>query len=104
MPERFKKNGDVLQCNQGGYEWTFKESEDKTCILFEIAIPKFMDTSLVEVDLQPTYVRCDVKGKITQLKFPDEILVEKSTVQRAMITGILTLTCPKADISEIEAR
>jgi len=67
-------------------------------------VPKFMETSLVEVDLQPTYVRADVKGKITQLKFPDEILVEKSSVQRSMITGVLTLTCPKADISEIQAR
>lgn len=43
----------------------FKESEDRTCVIFEICVPKFMDTSLCEVDLQPTYVRCDVKGKIT---------------------------------------
>ena len=63
-----------------------------------------MDTSLVEVDLQPTFVRVEVKGKVTQLKFPDEILVEKSSVQRSATTGKLSITCPKADISLIEAR
>jgi len=104
IPGKFKKDGEVLQCNQGGYEWAFNDSEDKTCCIFELSVPKFMDTSLVDVDLQPTFVRCDVKGKITQLKFPDEILVEKSTVQRSLCTGKLSITCPKADITEIEAR
>lgn len=46
-----KDNGQVMQCNQGGYEWGFSESEDKTCIIFELAVPRFMDTSLVKVDL-----------------------------------------------------
>lgn len=43
-------------------------------------VPKFMDTSALNVDLQPTFVRVDVKGKITQIRFDDDILVEKSTV------------------------
>ena len=77
-PEIYKKDGNVLQCNQGGYEWTFDETPDKTCITFELGVPRFMDTSMLNVDLQPTYVRVDVKGKITQLCMPEEILVEKS--------------------------
>lgn len=35
---------------------------------------------------------------------PEEILVERSTVQRSSTTGQLVLTCPKARISDIEAR
>ena len=35
-PERFKKNGDVLQCNQGGYEWSFTDSEDRTQVVFTL--------------------------------------------------------------------
>lgn len=103
-PRVYKDNGKILQCNQGGYEWSFNESADKTCIIFELGVPRFMDTSLLDVDLQPKYVRVTVKDKITQLSFAEEILVERTTVQRSSITGQLVLTCPKARISEIEAR
>ena len=63
-----------------------------------------MDTSLVNVDLHPLYVRLDIKGKITQLKFEEEILVDKSKIQRSQTTGALLLTMPKASITEFEAK
>ena len=56
---------DIRQCNEGKYEFEFSESGDKTSIILEIQIPRFMDTSLINLDLQPAYVRIDVKGKIT---------------------------------------
>lgn len=86
-PRRLKDNGQVMQCNQGGYEWGFDESKDGTCIIFELGVPRFMDTSLLDVDLQPDYVRISVKDKVTQLSMPEEILVERSTVQRSATTG-----------------
>lgn len=63
-----------------------------------------MDTSLVNVDLHPEYVRIDVKGKITQLKFDEEILVDQSKIQRSTTTGSLVLTMPRANITELEAK
>ncbi len=57
--------GDIRQCNEGKYEFKFSESSDKTSIIFELWVPKFMDTSLVNVDLNPSYVRVEIKGKIT---------------------------------------
>jgi flagellar motor switch protein FliM len=63
-----------------------------------------MDTSTMDIDLQPLYVRCNIKGKITQLVFEEEILVERSSVQRSQTTGALKLTMPKARINEIQAR
>ena len=53
---------------------------DETELIFNIEVPKFMDTSLLDVDLQPQYIRVDIKGKITQIVFPEEIMVEKSKV------------------------
>ena len=50
-PSVYTDNGGIRQCNQGGYEWTFTESKDKTALIFEINVPKFMDTSLLNVDL-----------------------------------------------------
>jgi protein TilB len=34
-------------------------------VIFEVRVPKFMDTSSLNVDLQPDFVRIDIKGKIT---------------------------------------
>ena len=81
----------------------FTESGDKTQIVLEVQLPKFMDTSLIKVDLNPQYVRVEVKGKVTQLKFTEDILVDKSKVQRSQITGVLQFTMPKANISQQEA-
>lgn len=79
----YNQQGEVRQCNEGRYEFLFQERKDKTCILLEVQIPRFMDTSLVNVDLHPNYVRLDIKGKITQLKFDEEVLVDKSKIQRS---------------------
>lgn len=94
-PSVYNPQGDIRQCNEGKYEWLFGESEDKTAVTLEVYLPKFMDTSLVSVDLNPLYVRMDIKGKITQLKFEEEIIVEKSKIQRSTTTGVLKLTMPK---------
>ena len=85
----YNAKGEVRQANQGKYEWRFDETVDKTSIIFEIKIPKYMDTSAIKVDLQPNYLRLDIKGRVTQLSIPEDILVEKSKIQRSMTTGCL---------------
>lgn len=50
-----------------------------------------MDTSQIKVDLNPQYVRCDIKGKITQLRFDHEIIMEGATIQRSQTTGHLVI-------------
>lgn len=69
--------------NQGGYDWKFEESSDKCKISFSLSVPKFMDTSLLNVDAQPTYIRIIVKDKLTQIHWPDEVLCDTATVQRS---------------------
>ena len=63
-----------------------------------------MTTDSLNVDLQPTYCRVDIKGKITQIRFDEEILTERSTVQRSTTTGWLCITMPKADYDELRAQ
>ncbi len=75
-PSIYNNFGDIRQCNEGKYEFLYSESKDKTCVVLEMWVPKFMDTSLVNVDLHPEYIRMEIKGKITQLKHPDEIIIE----------------------------
>ena len=56
---------------------------------------RYLDTSLLEVDIQPTYVKVLIKGKIFQIVFPEEINIASSTAQRSQTTGHLVLTMPK---------
>ena len=46
------------------YEFHLTESDDDSYFVLDIAIPRFMDTSLVDCDVQPTYVRVIIKGKV----------------------------------------
>ena len=63
-----------------------------------------MNTDSLNVDLQPTYVRVDVKGKITQIRFDEDILTDQSSVQRSTTSGWLCITMPKAQIDAIRAQ
>ncbi|KAM5211432.1 dynein axonemal assembly factor 11 isoform 4-T4 [Hipposideros larvatus] len=58
--------------------------------------PKYMDTSLIDVDVQPTYVRVMVKGKPFQLVLPAEVRPDSSSVKRSQTTGHLLICMPKA--------
>ena len=97
----YTPQGEVRQCNQGRYKYSLDESPDRTKLIFNMEVPRFMDTSMLNVDLQPTFVRVDVKGKVTQIRFDEEILVERSQVQRSQTTGWLCITMPRANIDEI---
>lgn len=57
-----------------------------------------MDSSLLEVDVQPWYVYVSVKGKPFQYVLPDEIFPDKSKALRSQTTGHLLLTMPKVTI------
>lgn len=64
-PSIYTKEGNVRQCNIGRYTFSLDESEDNSKLIFNMEVPKFMSTDQLNIDLQPTYVRVDVKGKIT---------------------------------------
>merc|ERR1712224_777361 len=51
----------------------------------------------IDCDVNPSYVRCTIKGKLTQLKLGEEVLVSKSTVQRSKTTGKLRIHMPLAN-------
>lgn len=54
-----------------------------------------MDTSLIDVDVQPTYVRVMVKGKPFQLVLSAEVQPDKSSAKRSQTTGHLLICMPK---------
>lgn len=92
----FAPDGRPYNINQPKIDFNFNIS-DPNCYILDLAVYKHMDTSLVEVDVQPNYVRVMIKGKIFQLHLPEEVNTTDSTAQRSQITGCLTVTMPKAN-------
>lgn len=54
-----------------------------------------MDTSLIDVDVQPNYIRATIKKKVFQMTLNDEVRTDMATLQRSSITGHLLIVMPK---------
>ncbi|GAB0181519.1 protein tilB [Grus japonensis] len=64
--------------------------------VLNVNAPKHLDTSLLDVDVQPTYIRVLVKGKPFQLVLPEEVKPDSSSAKRSQTTGHLVVSMPKA--------
>ncbi|KAF3822769.1 hypothetical protein GH733_008143 [Mirounga leonina] len=72
-----------------------KDDEKRNQIILDLAVYRYMDTSLINVDVQPTYVRVMVKGKPFQLVLPAEVKPDSSSAKRSQTTGHLVICMPK---------
>uniref|UniRef100_A0A3Q3WYP9 Leucine-rich repeat-containing protein 6 n=1 Tax=Mola mola TaxID=94237 RepID=A0A3Q3WYP9_MOLML len=87
--------GRVLNVNEPKYTYTHVLSKRFGCVVCKVAHLQHMDTSLIDVDVQPTYARVIVKGKIFQMVLPAEVKPDSSTARRSQTTGHLVLTMPR---------
>lgn len=92
----FAPDGRPFNINQAKLDFLFTDT-DPCCYILDLAVYKHLDTSLVDVDVQPNYVRVTIKGKIFQLHLPAEVNTTNSTAQRSQTSGRLTITMPKAN-------
>ena len=99
--EEIEVHGRVLMRNEAKLPFTMvedkidpKKKEDGIIVTIEPG--RFISTSLIDIDLQTTYIRLTIKGKILQLVFPVEVSPDKAKVQRSQTTGQLKLTIPVA--------
>lgn len=58
----FNKNGNPLNINQAKLDFKFSDDDPKQFVL-DIAIYKYLDNNLIDIDLQPIYVKITIKGK-----------------------------------------
>ncbi|KAJ3663026.1 hypothetical protein Zmor_007337 [Zophobas morio] len=99
----FSKSGRPLNVNQAKLNFKFLDDDPEKFVL-DLAVYKHLDTNLIEVDLQPIYVRITVKGKVFQIVFSEEILVDKSTARRSQTTGHLVLDMPRANCKPLKRK
>jgi len=94
-----KQDGGIKQCNQGKYQFWFEEECSKnkksSTLIMRVAIPKYLSTSLIDVDIHPTYVSVIVKSKVLRVVLPVEVLSDKSIARRIAASGYLELVMPK---------
>ncbi|XP_035527089.1 protein tilB homolog isoform X2 [Morone saxatilis] len=88
-------DGRVMNANEPRLDFSLTEDEENNTIVLDLAVYRHMDTSLIDVDVQPTYARVSVKGKIFQMVLPAEVKPDSSTAQRSQTTGHLVLTMPR---------
>nr|XP_033789506.1 protein tilB homolog isoform X4 [Geotrypetes seraphini] len=88
--------GRVLNVNEPKLDFTLTDDEDHNQLILDLAVYRYLDTSLVHVDVQPTYIRVTVKNKLFQFVFPTEVKPDGSSAKRSQTTGHLVITMPKA--------
>ncbi|XP_066025477.1 dynein axonemal assembly factor 11-like [Pocillopora verrucosa] len=91
----FASDGHVLNINQGKWDFQFDDDEDNNRFVLDLPCFKHLDTSLIDVDVQPTYVRVTVKGKVFQLALSEEVNPDSSSAKRSQTTGHLIISMPK---------
>lgn len=95
-------DGRVLNANEPKLDFCLTEDEENNTIVLDLAIYRHLDTSLIDVDIQPNYARVTVKGKVFQMVLPAEVKPDSSSAQRSQTTGHLLLTMPRAE-GEVKA-
>lgn len=63
----FNKEGKPLNVNQAKLDFKFVDDNPEMFVL-DIALYKYLDSNLIQVDLQPLYVKVIIKGEFIKYK------------------------------------
>ncbi|XP_074840916.1 dynein axonemal assembly factor 11 [Carettochelys insculpta] len=88
--------GKVLNVNEPKLPFFLKDDEENNQFILDLAVYRHLDSSLIDVDVQPTYLHVTVKGKSFQLVLPAEVKPDSSSAKRSQTTGHLVISMPKA--------
>lgn len=91
---------EIRQKNEGGWDFFWDEDSRPGSIVLEVHTPRFLDSSLIDVDVHPTYISIVIKAKLLRLKLPAEVQVSTSKCQRSKASGHLLVIMPKVNPRE----
>jgi protein TilB len=89
-------SGVLRQCNEGRWDFSLEDEDGKGNAVLRLQLSRFLDTSLVDVDLHPTHVTVIIRSKVFRILWPAEVISGKATCQRSQTTGELVITAPKS--------
>ncbi len=88
--------GGVRQTNEGRWEFSLEEEDGEGACVLRLALPRFLDTSLIDADVHPAFVSVVVRNKTFRILWPEEVVSSRSSCQRSATTGELCVRAPKA--------
>lgn len=91
----FYEDGRPMNVNESKLDFELQEDETENSYILDLHCYKHLETSLIDVDVQPKYVRILTKGKIFQLALDQEVNPDSSSCKRSQVTGHLLVTMPK---------
>jgi protein TilB len=89
------ENGRIMQSNMG--KWQFKWYSEGTKLCLDVAVNRYLDTSLIDIDVNPTWIRIEAKEKVLQLILPSEVNSDKVEALRSQVTGHLVVKMEMID-------
>lgn len=96
--EFFRSDGRPRNMNEGGIDFHLAgQLESSKPYVLDVSVYKHLDTSAIDLDVQPTYVRVTIKDRVFQLALMEEVNPDRSKAERSKITGHLQVTMPKVD-------
>jgi protein TilB len=99
--ERAENGKEVMQCNEAKLEFAFDEHTVPGSVVLSVGVPRYLDSSMLDVDCHPAFVSIVVKNKTLRLRWPEEVVSAQCVAQRSKTTGDLVLTAPCQDPSSI---
>ncbi|XP_019549584.2 protein tilB [Aedes albopictus] len=99
-PILFAECGRPYSLNEPKIKFDFVDEDDRYEL--NLHVYKYLDTSYIEVDAQPNYIRATIKGRIFQLALKDEIKTDTSTCKRSTTTGHMLIVMPKLNPHNID--
>lgn len=98
-----ESEGHIRQTNEGRWEFTMEEEDGEGNCILRISLSRFLDTSLIDVDVHPTYVSVIIKGRVFRILWPEEVKASEGKCQRSQTSGELMIKVPKVNYSKVLA-
>ena len=86
------ETGRIRQSNLG--KWQFKWLTEGNMLCLDVGLNRYLDTSLIDIDINPTWIRVEAKGKVLQLILPCEVSSVGAEALRSETTGHLVIKMP----------
>ncbi|CAE7626808.1 LRRC6 [Symbiodinium sp. KB8] len=86
--------------NEGRLDFKLEDEDGQGNSVLTLPLPRFLDSSLVDVDVHPLYVSVVVKNKLFRLHWPEEVRPDAGSARRSTTTGALVITVPKVSPKE----
>ena len=95
-----EERGQIRQCNEGKWRFRFDEESKPGHVLLDLSVQKHLSSSLIDVDVHPSYISVVIKSKVLRLILPADVESSTAKAERSKTTGHLLVTMKKVDENE----